>query len=184
MDDGDLHWGNTELVVTTAMRYGLELPQTAVPRQHCPCGWHGMDPAGWETRAAREITGCAQRSWARHVVQSCQKAQGVRTQVHDSICDVLVAMLENAGFLRVKKEDADWDAAAGYGDADHRRPDVTCLHPVTRVKWVLDVVTFWGESAGMGEGGWAKMATRREEWKERRYSPLPAAVPDPAAAPR
>eukprot|EP01050_Picozoa_sp_SAG11_P063744 SAG11_NODE_43588_length_164_cov_11.015385_1_plen_42_part_10 len=21
----------------------------------------------------------------------------------------------------------------------------------------------------MGEGGWAKMATRREEWKERRY---------------
>eukprot|EP01050_Picozoa_sp_SAG11_P049259 SAG11_NODE_26814_length_340_cov_1.070539_1_plen_62_part_10 len=38
-----------------------------------------------------------------------------------------------------------------------RRPDVTCLHPVTRVKWVLDVVTFWGESAGMEEGGWAKM---------------------------
>eukprot|EP01050_Picozoa_sp_SAG11_P026532 SAG11_NODE_6388_length_1323_cov_1.513072_2_plen_204_part_00 len=77
-------------------------------------------------------------------------------------------MLENAGFLRVKREDTGWDAAAGYDDAEHRRPDVTCLHPVTRVKWVLDVVVFWGDSAGT-ENGFGIMATRREQYKERRY---------------
>ena len=38
IDDGDLHWGNTELLVTTALRFGLDMPVQAVLRRHCPCG--------------------------------------------------------------------------------------------------------------------------------------------------
>jgi hypothetical protein len=37
IDDGDLHVGNTELLVATALRFGLDLPAQAVPRRHCPC---------------------------------------------------------------------------------------------------------------------------------------------------
>ena len=38
IDDGDLHHGNTKLLVTTALRFGLDMPAQAVPRRHCPCG--------------------------------------------------------------------------------------------------------------------------------------------------
>eukprot|EP01052_Picozoa_sp_SAG31_P033333 SAG31_NODE_3752_length_3920_cov_27.390997_1_plen_841_part_00 len=167
MDDGDLHWGNTELCVGAALRYGLDLQRAVVPRQRCPCGWHGVDAAGG-TRSERDVTASAYHEWARHAVASCSKGAGVRTRVHDGIVEVVMAMLQNAGFEDVKLEDRDWDAAAGYADVDHKRPDVTCLHPVTRVKLVLDVVIWWGATKGV-ERSYGLAATQREQWKRARY---------------
>eukprot|EP01052_Picozoa_sp_SAG31_P019947 SAG31_NODE_1478_length_8183_cov_5.227992_7_plen_263_part_00 len=170
MDDGDMHWGNTELQVTAAMRYGLELAWAAVPRQHCPCGWHGEDAAEW-TLGERAVMGSAHRGWARHAVGTCRKGAGVRTRVHDEVAEVLMAMLTNAGFVDVKLEDKWWDVVVAYDDADHRRPDITCLHPVTRAKWVLDVVIFWGDSKGVDEDGEAGLAAcGRENYKCGRYA--------------
>eukprot|EP01050_Picozoa_sp_SAG11_P028036 SAG11_NODE_7342_length_1158_cov_1.710104_1_plen_208_part_00 len=78
-------------------------------------------------------------------------------------------MLQNAGFIDVRLEDMNWDAAARYDEADHRRPDIsTCLHPVTRAKWVLDVVVWWGDSEGVIDGAGAA-AIGRERFKNRRY---------------
>eukprot|EP01052_Picozoa_sp_SAG31_P030100 SAG31_NODE_3059_length_4678_cov_1.833657_1_plen_129_part_00 len=94
----------------------------------------------------------------------------MRTRVHDEAAEVLMAMLTNAGFVDVKLEDKWWDVAA-YDDADHRRPDITCLHRVTRAKWVLDVVIFWGCSKGVDDDGEAGLAAcGREGDKRRRYA--------------
>jgi hypothetical protein len=38
LDDGDLHWGNSEMLVTTALRFGLDMPAQAVPQRHGPGG--------------------------------------------------------------------------------------------------------------------------------------------------
>jgi hypothetical protein len=43
IDGGDMHWGNTDFLVATAMRFCLDMPAQAVPWQHCPCGWHGVE---------------------------------------------------------------------------------------------------------------------------------------------
>jgi hypothetical protein len=94
---------------------------------------------------------------------------GQRGVVHDWISAVFQVMLENAGFLHVVLEDVWWDAGAAYGDADHRRPDITCVHPTTRAKYVFDVVVWWGASAGLDEWGGSKAAGARERWKVRRY---------------
>ena len=93
----------------------------------------------------------------------------MRGIVHDRIVDVVMVLLENAGYDKVQTEDLWWDAEASYSDADHRRPDVTCVHPVTGEKLVFDVVVWWGASKGSLEGGGAVAATQREEWKRRRY---------------
>ena len=46
-------------------------------------------------------------------------------------------LLKNAGFDDVVEEDVWWDATAAYTDEDHRRPDITCRHPVTGEKLSL-----------------------------------------------
>jgi hypothetical protein len=74
-----------------------------------------------------------------------------------------------AGFVDDECEDVWWDAGAAYEDSEHRRPDITCRHPVTGVKLVFDVVVWWGASAGLGEWGEGKAAGKRERWKRRRY---------------
>ena len=169
IDDGDLHWGNTELLVTTALRFGLDMPTQAVPRRHCPCDFHGgAEPEQALTAGERHATNAAQREWALHAL-TCPKGAGQRGIVHDWISAVFQVMLENAGFLHVVLEDVWWDAGAAYGDADHRRPDITCVHPTTRAKYVFDVVVWWGASAGLDEWGGSKAAGARERWKVRRY---------------
>ena len=110
----------------------------------------------------------AHRSWARHAL-TCTKGAGMRGIVHDRIVDIVMVLLENAGFDKVKTEDLWWDAEAAYSDADHRRPDVTCVHPVTGEKLVFDVVVWWGASKGFREDGGAVAASQREAWKRRRY---------------
>ena len=121
------------------------------------------------TAELRALTSAAQRDWARHAVSSCQKGVGPRGHVHDDIADVFVVLLKNAGFDNVVYEDVWWDAGAAYDDSEHRRPDITCKHPVTGVKLVFDVVVWWGASAGLGEWGEGKAAGKRERWKRRRY---------------
>jgi hypothetical protein len=44
------------------------------------------------------------------------------------------------GFVDVEYEDVWWDVGAAYEDIEHRRPDITCRHPITGVKLVFDVV--------------------------------------------
>jgi hypothetical protein len=67
LDDGDLHWGNTELLVTTSLRFGLDMPAQAVPWWHCPCGWHGgATVAHAHTAEERHATNVAHREWALH----------------------------------------------------------------------------------------------------------------------
>jgi hypothetical protein len=46
--------------VTAALRFGLDMPAQAVPRRHCPCGWHGgatMTCTGehWEQRSGVKL---------------------------------------------------------------------------------------------------------------------------------
>ena len=86
----------------------------------------------------------------------------MRGIVHDRIVDIVMVLLENAGFDKVKTEDLWWDAEAAYSDADHRRLDVTCVHPVTGEKLVFDVVVWWGASKGFREDGGAVAASQRE----------------------
>ena len=142
-------------MVATALRFCLDMPAQAVPRQHCPCGWHGVEVApAMHTAELRALTSVAQRDWARHAVSSCPKGVGPRGHVHDDIADVFVVLLKNAGFVDVEYEDVWWDSGAAYDDSEHRRPDITCKHPVTGVKLVFDVVVWWGASARAGPGGW------------------------------
>jgi hypothetical protein len=64
IDGGDMHWGNTDFLVATALRFCLDNPAQAVPRQHCPCGWHGVAaaPAMYTyTAELRALTSVAQR---------------------------------------------------------------------------------------------------------------------------
>ena len=37
IDAGDMHWGNTDFLVATALRFCLDLPAQMIPWQHCPC---------------------------------------------------------------------------------------------------------------------------------------------------
>jgi len=170
IDDGDMHWANSDLLVTTALRFGLDLQRSAVPRRHCPCKkFVGASlPAvvsGTEARAVAEAT---RREWARHAL-TCSKGAGKRTITHDNIQDVFIVLLKNAGFDDVVEEDVWWDAAAAYTDEDHRRPDITCRHPVTGEKLVFDIVVWWGRGEGTHTRGGARRATAREGWKRRRY---------------
>ena len=58
----DLHWGNTELLVTTAMRFGLDMQAQVVPPWHCLCDWHGGATAAHaHTAEERHATNVAQR---------------------------------------------------------------------------------------------------------------------------
>ena len=170
IDAGDMHWGNTDFLVATALRFCLDMPAQVVPRQHCPCDWHGEEAApAAHTAELRALTSAAHRDWARHAVSSCPKGAGPRGIVHDDIADVFVVLLKNAGFVGVEYEDAWWDAGAAYEDSDHRRPDITARHPVTGVKYVFDVVVWWGASQGLDEWGGGKAGGKRERWKRRRY---------------
>eukprot|EP01052_Picozoa_sp_SAG31_P006717 SAG31_NODE_311_length_17866_cov_7.010750_13_plen_146_part_00 len=86
-----------------------------------------------------------------------------------------MAMLRNAGYRDVQLEDQWWDAMASYGDEDKRRPDITCVHPVTGHHMVFDLVVWWRDSLGVlgGTGparGAGRAATKREDWKRRRYA--------------
>ena len=108
-------------------------------------------------------------AWRRRRRQLLPKGAGPRGHVHDDIADVFVVLLKNAGFVNVVYEDVWWDSGAAYDDSEHRRPDITCKHPVTGVKLVFDVVVWWGASAGLGEWGEGKAAGKRERWKRRRY---------------
>jgi hypothetical protein len=83
------------------------------------------------------------RQWAVHAL-TCTKGAGTRGRVHDRITDIWVVLLQMAGFEDVRLEDAWWDANASYMDVDRRQPDITCQHPVTREKLVLDIVVYWG----------------------------------------
>ena len=149
--------------------YALDMQPQNVPRQHCSCGWHGVSTTGQRGSAVeRADVEAAHRSWARHAL-TCTKGAGMRGIVHDRIVDIVMVLLENAGFDKVKTEDLWWDAEAAYSDADHRRPDVTCVHPVTGEKLVFDVVVWWGASKGFREDGGAVAASQREAWKRRRY---------------
>jgi hypothetical protein len=85
------------------------------------------------------------------------------------IRDIWLVLLKNAGYREVEEEAQWWDIAATAEDADHRRPDIVCKHPASSQRFVLDVVCWWGASAGHGARGGAKMATKRERWKRRRY---------------
>ena len=89
--------------------------------------------------------------------------------MHDAIQDVLIVMLEEAGFQQVREEDVWWDVLATYHDKDHRRPDITCVDPLTNTTYILDVVIAWGETMGLGEGGTSRLANAKEAWKRRRY---------------
>lgn len=64
---------------------------------------------------------------------------------------------------------------ASYGDEDKRRPDITCVHPVTGHHMVFDLVVWWRDSLGVIDGpgparGAGRAATKREEWKRRWYA--------------
>ena len=146
-----LHWGNTEMLVTTSLRFGLDMPAQVVPRWHCPCGFHGgATVAHAHTAEERHATNAAHRERALHAL-TCSKGAGKRGVVHDWLSAIFQVMLENAGFLHVELEDVWWDVGAAYGDADHRRPDITCVHPTTRAKYVFDVVVWWGASVGLDD---------------------------------
>ena len=119
IDGGDMHWGNTDFLVATALRFCLDMPAQAVPRQHCSCGWHGVEAApAMHTAELRGFTSAAQRDWARHAASSCPKGAGPRGHVHDDIADVFVVLLKNAGFVDVAYEDVWWDAGAAYEDSE------------------------------------------------------------------
>jgi hypothetical protein len=173
IDGGDMHWGNTDFLVSTALQFCLEfcldMPAQVVPRQHCPCGWHGVQAAPtMHTAELRALPSAAPRDWARHVVSFCPKGVGPRGHVHDDIADVFVVLLKNAGFVDVEYEDVWWDVGAAYEDSEHRRRVVVCtgdrLHCLHR-----RVVVWWGVSAGLEEWGEGKAAGKREQWKRRRY---------------
>ena len=169
MDEGDMSITNSDLLVATAMRYGLDLQPSAVPRQFCPCGHQGpFAPPSAVTEEEKSARAAVQRVWARHAM-SCQKGAGRWSIAHDIICDIIVVLLKNAGFSGVELEPQFWDAGAAYDDKDHRRPDIVCHHPVTGEKWVIDVVIWWGESEGVAADGGAVKAGGREKWKVRRY---------------
>eukprot|EP01050_Picozoa_sp_SAG11_P022295 SAG11_NODE_4181_length_2025_cov_1.713396_2_plen_133_part_00 len=96
-----MHWGNTDMLLATSLRFGLDMPASAVPRRNCPCGWTGVQAAGAHV-------GAAHRGWARHVVQSCPKSAGQWTIAHNAVQDVLVVMLKNAGFVNVEVSSREW----------------------------------------------------------------------------
>jgi hypothetical protein len=88
LDDGDLHWGNTEMLVSTALRFGLDMPAQAVPWWHCPCGWHvGATVAHAHTTEGWHATNVAQREWALHAL-TCSKGVGKRGVVHDWLSSI------------------------------------------------------------------------------------------------
>ena len=106
IDDGDLHWGNTELLVAMALRFGLDMLAQVVPRQYCPCGWYGgTTVAQAHTTEEWHATNVAQREWAMHAL-TCPKGARKRGVLHDALSSVFQLMLENAGFLNVQLEDA------------------------------------------------------------------------------
>jgi hypothetical protein len=59
IDGGDMHLGNTDFLVATALWSCLDMPAQAVPRQHCPCGWHGVR---WRQRCTPRSCGPS-RAW-------------------------------------------------------------------------------------------------------------------------
>eukprot|EP01051_Picozoa_sp_SAG22_P003717 SAG22_NODE_184_length_15968_cov_39.081858_11_plen_216_part_00 len=47
MDDLDLHWGNSELLVAAGLRYALDLPSATVPRRHAAAEDRPVDAQTW-----------------------------------------------------------------------------------------------------------------------------------------
>jgi hypothetical protein len=138
LDDGDLHISNSDYLIATSLRYVLEPPATLMPQRLCPCkDFVGMQTVMIDVDASpdsRAHNAAAMRQWARHAL-TCSKGGGRRTRVHDAIQDVLIVMLEEAGFQQVREEDVWWDVLATYHDKDHRRPDITCVDPLTIDLW-------------------------------------------------
>jgi hypothetical protein len=58
---------------------------------------------------------------------------------------------------------------ATYHDKDHRRPDITCVDPLTNTTYILDVVIAWGETMGLAADSSSRLANAKEAWKRRRY---------------
>ena len=101
MDEGDMSITNSDLLVTTAMRYGLDLQPSAVPRQFCPCGHQGpFAPPSAVTAEEKSARAAVQRVWARHAM-SCQKGAGRWSIAHDIICDIIVGIDAGASEPRV-----------------------------------------------------------------------------------
>eukprot|EP01047_Picozoa_sp_COSAG01_P073979 COSAG01_NODE_12221_length_1777_cov_6.619785_1_plen_152_part_10 len=73
---------------------------------------------------------------------------------------------------QVREEDVWWDILATYHDKDHRRPDITCVDPLTNTTYILDVVIAWGETMGLAADSSSRLANAKEAWKRRRYRPL------------
>jgi hypothetical protein len=172
LDDGDLHISNSDYLIATSLRYVLEPPATLMPQRLCPCkDFVGMQTVLIDVDASpdsRAHNAAAMRQWARHAL-TCSKGGGRRTRVHDAIQDVLIVMLEEAGFQQVREEDVWWDILATYHDKDHRRPDITCVDPLTNTTYILDVVIAWGETMGLAADSSSRLANAKEAWKRRRY---------------
>ena len=96
MDDGDLHFGNSDMLTVTALWYALDPRVTDVPRWACPCGWVGVEATGPVGGLGTSVT--AHQSWMRHA-QTCPKGAGKRAAAHDALCDIVMVMLRNAGYL-------------------------------------------------------------------------------------
>jgi hypothetical protein len=123
----------------------------------------GLGTTEWEQVLVRD----AERRWLAHRF-TCPKAGGVRTAVHDAIARIWADFLRAAGFHSVSYEPRRWDAEAGTDEANHRRPDITAIHPVTLQTWVFDVTLSWQELADVAVT--ALGARNRENWKVRSYA--------------
>ena len=74
--------------MTTALRFGLDIPAQVVPWRHCPCDFNGgAEAAQALTAGERHATNAAHREWALHAL-TCPKGAGKRGAVHDSISSV------------------------------------------------------------------------------------------------
>ena len=77
IDGGDMHWGNADFLVATVLRFCLDMPAQAVPRQHCSCDWHGEEAApATHTAELRALTSAAHRDWRGTPSAPARRAPG------------------------------------------------------------------------------------------------------------
>ena len=171
-EDGHLHVGNAEWLLSAYAHFHWELPAALIPRRHCPGDCKDKSPADPPCLDSPEAQAMARRHAAMkvdHCIESCPLNGGVRTNVHDNLQALWVVMLKAAGFQSVRLEDRSWDAEAPRSDKNRRRPDIVCVWG--GVRYVIDVTIAWKTEVGhVTERDVGHDADKKAADKERKYA--------------
>ena len=98
-EDGHLHVGNAEWLLSAYAHFHWELPAALIPRRHCPGDCKDKSPADPPCLDSPKAQAMARRHAAMkvdHCIESCPLNGGVRTNVHDNLQALWVVMLKAA----------------------------------------------------------------------------------------